>query len=220
MASRPLRKAMLHHLATLATQHDLCSPDEQDHDTEQAATLYALHYLSGGHPPDRLPTVTNLAQYLTLHGTETSRPLLANWLTNEQTEQGKRRREDYYAYVKQGGAASLVDGALDKAETANVGNVGVAKLQVGVRQWIAERLDRSAWGQQAPQSVAIGALHLHAALPLVATPPLIAGSPPLDGSLDHDRVGGYQIATEPHQIASGVEVGTKPLGLTEGNGPA
>ena len=192
-------------LLTLAEHSDQAQLTDPLDDLDTKATAYALFYLSGGMPQEedtngrptkpRLPTVTNLAQYLNV-----SRPLLANWLTNEGTEQGVARATAYRTRVKQQAAATLVDGALEVIEGAQAHEASLAKARAGVRQWIAERLDRSSWGQQQPQGTVIGALHLHASLPLSPTLPggavrglggLPVESPPLVGSPDSGGVVGY-----------------------------
>lgn len=178
---------MIAALADLGTAHGYSGP------RDDVALAAACDWLSGHTVPPFLPTVSSLALYLTAQGSPVSRPALNNWLTDDQPvglspdsplytggEGEPLTRRQCYTRVKPGQAGALVDDALQVLEDAQPHEHSLAKAKAGVRQWIAERVDRQSWGaQQAQAPTVIGSLHLHA---VTARPPSAQIAPPPQGT--------------------------------------
>lgn len=161
---------------------------------EDVALAAALDWLAGDSERPFLPTIQALANYLRqTTGLAVSRPLLSAWLNHNEPvgthptspfytggEGEPTTRQAHYERVRREGAGALVDDALQVLEDAQPHEHSLAKAKAGVRQWIAERVDRQTWGaQQAQAPTVIGSLHLHA---VTARPPSAQIAPPPQGT--------------------------------------
>jgi hypothetical protein len=122
---------------------------------EDASELdYVAHYLSAG------GLLTKLAEALAVEmGESISRPFLSNTV-HGLADDAKAR----LALARREGAAALVEQSVSIADDApeTAGGVSKAKLQVGTRQWLAEKADPEQFGSRVQVAVSLGQLHLDA----------------------------------------------------------
>jgi hypothetical protein len=77
---------------------------------------------------------------------------------------GAEERKERLAYARQCQALGHVEDAGDMLETADQDNWKQRKELASHKRWMAERLDRQQWGQQANQAVTLNIAELHLSL--------------------------------------------------------
>lgn len=172
MAGSPLKRRVIAALTARA---------EQRSSDDETLTLldYAVDWVSAGR------TISDLAQDIAKEiGTPVSRPLLSGILN--ATPDASARLEA----ARRQGAHAIMDDAVKIADDAEPtpGAVAKARLQVGTREWLAERFAPDAFGVKqlgGQVNISVGKLMLAA---LQAPPPprpeLVAGTAPLLASGD------------------------------------
>ncbi len=94
-------------------------------------------------------TITNIAKEYGV-----SRPTLSLLLT-------RKAGTDKVAAARKEAAAALADQCLNIADACNHDNDRAAKQQIGVRQWLAGRMDPEAWGDKQGPLVNVNVEQLH-----------------------------------------------------------
>lgn len=171
MASQPFKTSILTKLAQLANPDDLDTPNLS---TDDQAFAYLLSYMENGGRLSRLANDLGCSRFL-----------LDRWV------KGTPERAEQFSRARARGADALVDEGGDLIDKADRDTIAVANARAGWRKWLASKYDPLTYGDKQQPSVAIGALHLHASLPL---PQL--QHPPLNGSLGPTGDVGYPTATK------------------------